>query len=100
MLRLIPDTPIDVTERCSGHGGTFGVMKGTHEVAKKVGRPVFRQMVTQARGHIASDCPLAAVHILAGAREAAEREGKTIPAAKAEHPIEILALAYGLGEWQ
>jgi hypothetical protein len=32
MLRLIiPDTPIDVIERCSGHGGTFGVVKPTRE---------------------------------------------------------------------
>ena len=42
MLKLIPDTPIDVIERCSGHGGTFGVMKETHALAVKVGRPVFR----------------------------------------------------------
>jgi glycerol-3-phosphate dehydrogenase subunit C len=27
LLRLIPDTPIDVIERCAGHGGTFGVLK-------------------------------------------------------------------------
>ena len=26
MLKLIPDTPVDVIERCSGHGGTFGVV--------------------------------------------------------------------------
>ena len=38
MLRLIPDTPVDVIERCSGHGGTFGVMKATH-AARDEGRP-------------------------------------------------------------
>ena len=32
MLKLIPDTPVDVIERCSGHGGTFGVVKPTHDV--------------------------------------------------------------------
>ena len=37
LLRLIPDTPIDVIERCAGHGGTFGVLKQTHSVAMKVG---------------------------------------------------------------
>ncbi len=96
LLKLIPDTPIDVIERCSGHGGTFGVMKDTHEVAKKVGRPVFRKAAEQPRGHVVSDCPLAAVHILNGAKEMAAREGKDLSAKKAEHPIEILALAYGL----
>ena len=27
MLRLIPDTEINVIERCSGHGGSWGIMK-------------------------------------------------------------------------
>ncbi len=98
MLKLIPDTPIDVIERCSGHGGTFGVLKETHNVAMKVGRPVFRTAVEQARGHIASDCPLAGLHILNGARQAAAKEGKTLPAKSAEHPIEVFARAYGLKE--
>mgnify|MGYP001027160320 FL=1 len=97
MLRLIPDTPVDVIERCSGHGGTFGVLKGTHELAVKVGRPVFRTAVKQARGHIASDCPLAAQHIVAQAEKLAADEDKQI-ARTPEHPIEIFARAYGLLE--
>jgi len=87
MLKLIPDTPIDVIERCSGHGGTFGVVKPTHDVAVKVGRPVFRTANTQARGHIVSDCPLAAQHIVAHT---------DTPARAPEHPIQIMARAYGL----
>jgi glycerol-3-phosphate dehydrogenase subunit C len=98
MLRLIPDTPVDIIERCSGHGGTFGVLKATHDVAKKVGRPVMRSAVQQARGHIASDCPLAATHIVQGARELAARDGVTLPAREPEHPIEIFARACGLLE--
>jgi glycerol-3-phosphate dehydrogenase subunit C len=98
MLRLIPETPVDIIERCSGHGGTFGVLKGTHEIAKKVGRPVVRSAVTQNRGHIASDCPLAAVHILAGAKEQAAKDDTTLKAREPEHPIEIFARAYGLLE--
>ncbi len=98
MLRLIPNTPVDVIERCSGHGGTFGVLKETHSIAKKVGRPVFRAAVNQARGHIASDCPLAGMHIVNGAREAATKDGKDLPVREAGHPIEIFARAYGLKE--
>src|SRR5262249_21989301 len=64
MLKLIPDTPVDVIERCSGHGGTFGVVQPTHAVAGKVGRPAFRTAAQHARGHIDPDCPLAAQHIL------------------------------------
>jgi glycerol-3-phosphate dehydrogenase subunit C len=98
MLRLIPDTPVDVIERCSGHGGTFGVVKPTHATAVKVGRPVFRTASQQARGHIASDCPLAAAHIVHNVKELAERDGSTAKARAPEHPIEILARAYGLSE--
>ena len=43
MLRLVPGLKVDVVERCSGHGGTFGVMKGTHQVANKVGRPAAKR---------------------------------------------------------
>jgi glycerol-3-phosphate dehydrogenase subunit C len=98
MLRLIPDTPVDVIERCSGHGGTFGVVKPTHDLAVKVGRPVFRTANSQARGHIASDCPLAAQHIVGNVKALAEKEGKTPAVREPEHPIEIFAHAYGLLE--
>ena len=96
MLRLIPETPVDVIERCSGHGGTFGILKGTHEVAMKVGQPAMRTVVKQARGHVVSDCPLAAAHLVQGARELAAKDGKDLPAKTGEHPIEIFAQAYGL----
>jgi glycerol-3-phosphate dehydrogenase subunit C len=96
LLRLIPDTPVEVIERCAGHGGTFGVMKETHDVAMKVGRPVMRQVVSQKRGYIASDCPLAAKHILQGAREMADKDGAPLQTTKPEHPIEIFARAYAL----
>jgi glycerol-3-phosphate dehydrogenase subunit C len=96
LLRLIPDTPIDVIERCAGHGGTFGVLKETHSVAMKVGRPVMRSVVNQGRGHVVSDCPLAGKHIVQGAREIAGKDGKPLPAGAAEHPIEVFARAYGL----
>jgi glycerol-3-phosphate dehydrogenase subunit C len=96
MLRLIPDTPVDVIERCSGHGGTFGVVKPTHDLAVKVGRPVFRTANSQARGHIVSDCPLAAQHIVQNVKELAARDGGEAKAREPEHPIQIVARAYGL----
>ena len=96
MLRLIPDTPIDVVERCSGHGGTFGVMTKTHACAVKVGQPVFRAVAKAARGHIVSECPLAAQHIVENVKEMATKDGKTAQAQTPEHPIEIMAKAYGL----
>lgn len=98
MLRLIPDTPIDVIERCSGHGGTFGVVKPTHDLAVKVGRPVFRTAAQQGRGHIVSDCPLAAQHIVQQVGALAAKDGKTAPVREPEHPIQIMARAFGLME--
>ncbi|HEV2651984.1 MAG TPA: heterodisulfide reductase-related iron-sulfur binding cluster [Rhizomicrobium sp.] len=98
MLRLIPDTPVDVIERCSGHGGTFGVVKPTHDLAEKVGRPVFRAAEKQARGHIVSDCPLAAQHIVQNVKDMAAKDGKVAPAREPEHPIQIIARAFGLLE--
>ena len=35
MLKFIPNIKMDVVERCAGHGGTFGVMKETHDLASK-----------------------------------------------------------------
>ncbi|MGZ5998041.1 MAG: (Fe-S)-binding protein, partial [Rhizomicrobium sp.] len=98
MLRLIPETPIDVIERCSGHGGTFGVVKPTHDLAVKVGRPVFRTAAQQSRGHIVSDCPLAAQHIVQQTGELLAKDGKELKAREPEHPIEIMARAFGLLE--
>ena len=96
MLRLIPDTPVDVVERCSGHGGTFGVMKQTHATAVKIGRPVFRTVANAGRGHIVSSCPLAAQHIVENVKAMAAKDGKEAAATTPEHPIEIMARAYGL----
>ena len=42
MLRLIPGADLQVIERCSGHGGSWGVLKGNFETALKVGKPVAR----------------------------------------------------------
>jgi glycerol-3-phosphate dehydrogenase subunit C len=98
MLKLIPDTPVDVIERCSGHGGTFGVVKETRQPALKTGRPVFRAAAQQARGHIASDCPLAAQHIMHNVKELNAKDGKETKAKEPEHPIQIFARAYGLLE--
>ncbi len=98
MLKLIPDTPLQVIERCSGHGGTFGVMKETHGLANKIGRPVFRQAQEKAMGHIVSDCPLAAQHIVGNVEALAAKSGTPSPVTHPEHPIEIIARAYGLLE--
>ena len=93
MLRLIPDTEVEVIERCSGHGGTWGIMEENFETAIKVGRPAARQALKASKAYTISECPLASDHL----RQGMERLNKDeeIPANLA-HPIQLLALAYGL----
>jgi len=93
MLRLVPDTEIKVIERCSGHGGSWGVMKGNFETAIKVGRPVARQALNDKQPFVASECPLAAMHIAQGMELLAK--GDQMPG-RAVHPIELFARAYGI----
>jgi glycerol-3-phosphate dehydrogenase subunit C len=90
MLRLIPDTAVEVIERCSGHGGTFGVMKETFGVAVKVGRTAARQVASKTSDTLCSDCPLACKH-LGQLVEAELKDGRGAP--RQAHPIEILAQA-------
>jgi glycerol-3-phosphate dehydrogenase subunit C len=96
MLKLIPDADLAVIERCSGHGGSWGVMKGNFATALKVGRPVARQAVSAGKAFIASECPLAGDHIVQGMERL---NGGTAPGSTVEqawHPIQLFARAYGL----
>jgi glycerol-3-phosphate dehydrogenase subunit C len=90
MLRLIPDTKVDVIERCSGHGGTFGVMKATRPAALKVARPAARAVKQAGAAALCSDCPLACKHLA----QVLADDGDTAPPPK--HPIEVFAEACGL----
>jgi len=92
MLRLLPQLDLDVVERCSGHGGSWGVKKENFAVAMKVGRPAARQAAKDGKAYLASECPLAALHLQQGVEAS---EGKTM---QTLHPIELMALAYGLAQ--
>ena len=93
MLQLIPNTHVNVIERCSGHGGSWGVMKDNFETALKVGKPVARETAKMSSRYVVSECLLARDHILQGV----ERLDNETPASKPEqvqHPIEIMAISY------
>ena len=90
MLKFIPNIKMDVVERCAGHGGTFGVMKETYDLAVKVGRPTARQIKNKNNKYMASDCPLAGKHLK-------QLEVDTdISNDEALHPIELMAKSYKL----
>ena len=91
MLRFIPEMKPTILERCSGHGGTFGVVKPTHDLAVKVGKKAVAQAVKANDKYIVSDCPLAAKHLVQGVDET-----ENATPATAMHPVQIMAMAYGL----
>jgi glycerol-3-phosphate dehydrogenase subunit C len=94
MLRLIPGAKLVPIERCSGHGGSWGVLSENFEVAMKVGAPVAKAAVEQATAYVASECPLAGAHIIQGMQRLGPGPGPGPE--RAYHPIELLAKAYDL----
>lgn len=91
MLRLIPEAKPALTERCSGHGGKWGIFKANFDRAVKVGRPAARNLMKDAPDLVVSECPLAGPHL----KQVIASNG-TEPPARIGHPIEVLAQAYGL----
>ncbi len=93
-LQLVPDTQLNIVERCSGHAGTFGVKKEFHATAMKIGKPVFKAMATgfgeTAPNYVSSDCQLAGHHIEQGLAEGG------YPHTAMAHPLTLLRTAYGI----
>lgn len=89
LLRLIPQNSVAIVERCSGHGGSWGIKRGNFEVATKFAKQTVQKGIAANKAALASECPLAGKHLAQGY----EAEGKQV---KAEHPIEIFARAYGV----
>ena len=88
VLMLVPDTTVDVIERCSGHNGTYAVKKEFRAASMKIGRPVMTRVENAKPAHYASDCPMAGHQIESGLRELAGKEP--------EHPLKLLRMAYDL----
>ena len=85
ILQLVPETTVEVIERCSGHDGTYAVKKEFHENSKKIARPVVNKLKRGDADHFVSDCPMAAEQI---AQEVDEH--------KANNPLSLLRSAYGI----
>jgi glycerol-3-phosphate dehydrogenase subunit C len=87
-LKLVPDTTVDVIERCSGHNGTYAVKKEFRAASVKIGRPVMTRVEGAQPAHYTSDCPMAGHQIESGLKDMAGKEP--------EHPLRLLRIAYGL----
>ncbi len=86
VLELIPDTQIELIERCSGHDGTYAVKKEFHDVSMKIVRPVVSRVKKFEADHYGSDCPMAGHHIEHGMADGSQTE----------HPMSLLRKAYGI----
>ena len=86
VLKLVPNTTVDVIERCSGHNGTYAVKKEFRPASVKIGKPVMNRVQNANPDHYASDCPMAGHQIETGLKEAKEPE----------HPLKLLRNAYGI----
>ncbi|MEX2479838.1 MAG: heterodisulfide reductase-related iron-sulfur binding cluster [Gammaproteobacteria bacterium] len=93
MLRLIPDIDVLVMERCSGHGGTWGMMKENFETGMEVGTDLITQTAESGRRYLSSECPLAGEQIVQGLERFPDG---SLPASRSWHPIELLAMSYGV----
>jgi glycerol-3-phosphate dehydrogenase subunit C len=86
VLKLVPDTTVDVIERCSGHNGTYAVKKEFRAASVKIGRPVMTRVENAQPAYYTSDCPMAGHQIGSGMKDAKEPT----------HPLKLLRIAYGL----
>ncbi len=85
-LALVPDTQVEIIERCSGHDGTYAVKSEFRDASEKILRPVVRAVSSAGADHYGSDCPMAGHHI----------ENSLETAQKTEHPMSLLRKAYGI----
>jgi glycerol-3-phosphate dehydrogenase subunit C len=86
VLALVPDTTVEIIERCSGHDGTYAVKKEYYDASMKIVRPVAGRVEKAAADHFGSDCPMAGAHIA----HALGKDGEQ------QHPLTLLRIAYGI----
>ena len=82
LLRLIPETSVELLERCTGMDGTWGFKREFYDDSLHVVRPLLRDLDDLSPDVIVSDCPLAALQL-------EQQRGQRV-----YHPVEALDAAY------
>ncbi len=85
VLGLLPDTEVDIIDKCSAVDGTWGMKSQHYEMGRKYAQKLVRGIEGAEPKLVVTDCPLSGQRIL-------KETGK-----RPMHPIEALAEAYGLG---
>jgi Fe-S oxidoreductase len=90
LLKLVPDTEVDIVERCSGHDGTYAVKSEFHKTSMKICRPIVNKAKQANADYYGSDCPMAGHQIENGLQQADSAAKPTT------HPLSMLRMAYGI----
>ena len=90
LLKLVPDTEVEIIERCSGHDGTYAVKSEYHKTSMKICRPVVNKVKQANADYYGSDCPMAGHQIENGLEQGDAGARSTT------HPLSMLKIAYGL----
>ena len=94
MLRNIPESKVHVIERCSGHGGSWGVKKTNFPLAAKFAKKTTTKLIANTPAFMCSECPLAGKHLLQTLED--QHNSKDHRLTKSSHPIELISEAYKL----
>ena len=87
VLKLVPDTTVEVIERCSGHDGTYAVKSEFRAASMKIAAPVIQKVDAGNADYFSSDCPMAGHQIQSGL---ADQSRQPTP------PLKLLRIAYGI----
>jgi Fe-S oxidoreductase len=90
VMQLVPETSIEVLERCSGHDGTYAIKSEYHEISMKICRPIINKIKKSDVDHYVSDCPMAGHQIENGLNNDMDSNMKP------ENPFGLLKYAYGI----
>ena len=90
LLNLVTKEKNINVEKCSGHGGTWGIKSKWNKTAKKVGLPAARQVFKKEDSILVSTCPLAALHL----QDINDEKKIANHKEKIYHPLEVLANSY------
>jgi len=86
VLAQLPDTDVRIVERCSAVDGTWGMKAAYYEEGRRYAVRMAKAIEAEEPTQVVTDCSLAGLRIL-------KENGR-----RALHPIEALAVAYGLYE--
>lgn len=86
LLKLLPDTEVELIQECSAHDGMWSAKQPYFEESLTYGKKLFDRIEKAEPALVVSDCPLASIQINQAIQQ------------RPLHPVQVLARAYGLPE--